>query len=116
VVFKSLPPDIILQVAGKMLRELELQLADRKVTFSFSEAARQWVARKGYDKLYGARPMARLLDEEIKAKLVDELLFGKLEHGGHVAVDVGADDALTFGFTEAAPKSATPPASGLLVN
>nr|WP_276603123.1 hypothetical protein [Nannocystis pusilla] len=91
-----------------MLRELQLQLADRKVTFSFAEAARAWVARKGYDKLYGARPMARLLDEEIKAKLVDELLFGKLEHGGHVTVDVGADDKLTFRFD--APEPETPPA------
>ncbi|MCY1004785.1 AAA family ATPase [Nannocystis pusilla] len=108
VVFKSLPPEVILQVADKMLRELQLQLADRKVTFSFAEAARAWVARKGYDKLYGARPMARLLDEEIKAKLVDELLFGKLEHGGHVTVDVGADDKLTFRFD--APEPETPPA------
>jgi len=96
VVFKALPQDIILQVAGKMLLELEVQLADRGVTFSFTDAARSWVARKGYDKLYGARPMARLIDEEIKGKLVDELLFGALEKGGHVAVDVGSDDHLTF--------------------
>ncbi|WP_434426713.1 ATP-dependent Clp protease ATP-binding subunit ClpA [Nannocystis pusilla] len=110
VVFKSLPPEVILQVADKMLRELQLQLADRKVTFSFAEAARAWVARKGYDKLYGARPMARLLDEEIKAKLVDELLFGKLEHGGHVNVDVGPDDKLTFRFDAPAPETPPTPA------
>ncbi len=99
VVFKSLPPDIILQVAGKMLLELEAQLADRGVHFTFSDAARAWVAKKGFDKLYGARPMARLIDEEIKGKLVDELLFGALEKGGHVTVDVGADDKLSFTFT-----------------
>jgi ATP-dependent Clp protease ATP-binding subunit ClpA len=98
VVFKSLPQDIILQVARKMLLELEVQLSDRGVRFTFSEAARAWIARKGFDKLYGARPMARLIDEEIKGKLVDELLFGALEKGGHVAVDV-AEDKLTFAFT-----------------
>jgi ATP-dependent Clp protease ATP-binding subunit ClpA len=110
VVFKSLPQEVILQVADKMLRELQLQLADRKVTFTFAEAARAWVARKGYDKLYGARPMARLLDEEIKAKLVDELLFGQLEHGGHVTVDVGPDDKLSFTFGPPAPEAAPTPA------
>ena len=99
VVFKSLPQDIILQVAGKMLLELEVQLAERGVHFTFSDTARSWVARKGFDKLYGARPMARLIDEEIKGKLVDELLFGKLEKGGHVAVDVGEDDKLSFEYT-----------------
>jgi len=99
VVFKSLPPDIILQVAGKMLLELEAQLAERDVHFTFSDAARAWIAKKGFDKLYGARPMARLIDEEIKGKLVDELLFGALEKGGNVAVDVGPDDKLSFQFS-----------------
>ena len=103
VVFKSLPPDIILQVAGKMLLELEVQLSERGVHFSFSDAARAWVARKGFDKLYGARPMARLIDEEIKGKLVDELLFGALEKGGHVAVDVGDDDKLRFTYRATDP-------------
>jgi imidazolonepropionase-like amidohydrolase/DNA polymerase III delta prime subunit len=92
VVFKSLPQDVILQVAGKMLLELEVQLSERGVHFTFSDKAREWVARKGFDKLYGARPMARLIDEEIKGKLVDELLFGALEKGGHVTVEVGDDD------------------------
>ena len=55
--------------------------------------------KKGFDKLYGARPMARLIDEEIKGKLVDELLFGALEKGGNVAVDVGPDDKLSFQFS-----------------
>ena len=105
VVFKGLGQEIILQVADKMLRELELQLAERKVTFSFTQAARAWVAKKGYDKLYGARPMGRLIDEEIKGKLVDELLFGQLEHGGHVTVDVGEDDALTFRFAPSAEQA-----------
>ena len=109
VVFKSLPPDIILQVARKMLLELEAQLADRGVRFTFSEPARAWVARKGFDKLYGARPMARLIDEEIKGKLVDELLFGALEKGGHVAVDVGEDDKLSFKYTAAGAEDTSAP-------
>ena len=98
VVFKSLPQDVILQVAGKMLLELEVQLSERGVHFTFSDKAREWVARKGFDKLYGARPMARLIDEEIKGKLVDELLFGALEKGGHVTVEVGDDDKLRFTY------------------
>jgi ATP-dependent Clp protease ATP-binding subunit ClpA len=105
VVFKSLPPEIIQQVADKMLRELELQLTERKVSFSFTKAAREWVAKKGYDKLYGARPMARVIDEEIKARLVDELLFGQLEHGGHVTVDVGEDEKLAFRFAASAEQA-----------
>ena len=98
ITFKALEPDVILMVADKMLRELELQLADRDVRFVFSEAARDWVARKGYDKLFGARPMGRLLDDKIKGRLVDELLFGALENGGTVSVDVGEDGELSFAF------------------
>ncbi len=98
ITFKALEPEIIRLVADKMLRELELQLADRDVRFVFSEAARDWVARKGYDKLFGARPMGRLLDDKIKGRLVDELLFGALENGGTVSVDVGEDGELSFAF------------------
>jgi ATP-dependent Clp protease ATP-binding subunit ClpA len=105
VVFKGLSPDIILQVAGKQLLELEVQLAERGVTFKFTPAAREWVARKGYDKLYGARPMGRLIDEEIKGRLVDELLFGRLEKGGEVTVDVGPDDRLSFAFAARDPST-----------
>ncbi|MEZ4430705.1 MAG: ATP-dependent Clp protease ATP-binding subunit ClpA [Nannocystaceae bacterium] len=106
VTFKPLTDEVIKQVADKLLTELELQLADRDVTFTFSPAARDWVARRGYDRLYGARPMARLIDEEIKGQLVEELLFGALEHGGHVAVDVGEDDKLRFTFKAREPEAA----------
>ncbi len=102
VMFAPLGPEVIRQVADKMLGELELQLADREVHIEYTEAARQWVAEKGYDKLFGARPMARLIDEKIKEALVDELLFGKLEHGGTVKVGVGDDGELAFAF-EAKP-------------
>jgi ATP-dependent Clp protease ATP-binding subunit ClpA len=99
VIFNALDVPVVRKVADKMLGELEIQLADRDVRLTYTEAARDWVARKGFDKLFGARPMTRLIDEEIKAKLVDELLFGTLETGGSVHVDV-KDDELTFEFRE----------------
>ncbi len=99
VMFAPLGTEVIRKVADKMLGELELQLADRDVHISYNDGARDWVAKHGYDKLFGARPMARLIDEKIKEQLVDELLFGKLESGG--SVKVGHDDEkdeLTFEF------------------
>jgi ATP-dependent Clp protease ATP-binding subunit ClpA len=98
VFFNALGEDVIRKVADKMLGELELQLADREVRITYSDAARDWIARKGYHKTFGARPMARVIDEKIKEKLVDELLFGKLETGGTVHVDVHGDE-LAFEFT-----------------
>ena len=92
---------VVVKVAEKMLRELELQLADREVHLSYTEAVRDWIAKKGYDKKFGARPMGRVIDEKIKTELVDQLLFGKLEGGGSVKVDVDAkQDKLTFEFSE----------------
>ena len=85
IFFGQLPMAVISKVADKMLRELEIQLADRNVRLTYSDAARDWVARKGYDEKFGARPMGRLIDEKIKSELVDELLFGKLEEGGSVS-------------------------------
>ena len=103
VTFGQLPPDVVGMVADKMLRELEIQLTEREVHMTYSDAAREYIAREGYDKRYGARPMARVIDERIKGQLVDELLFGDLEHGGKVHVDHDAkENKLTFAF-EAAP-------------
>jgi len=99
VMFAALGTEVIRKVADKMLGELELQLADREVRITYSEAARGWVAEKGYDKMFGARPMARLIDEKIKEALVDELLFGSLETGGSVHVDLDEEkDELSFTF------------------
>jgi ATP-dependent Clp protease ATP-binding subunit ClpA len=109
VTFKSLDQDVIAKVADKMLGELEIQLADRNVNITYSEKARHWIAVRGYDKLFGARPMARLIDEHIKGKLVDELLFGSLEKGGSVHVDV-ENEELVFKFESDADEP--PPASG----
>jgi ATP-dependent Clp protease ATP-binding subunit ClpA len=100
VTFRGLDDVVISRVADKMLGELELQLADRNVRITYSEAARDWIAKRGFDKLFGARPMARTVDEHINGKLVDELLFGKLEHGGSVHVDV-KDGELTFTYESA---------------
>lgn len=102
VFFSALGKDVIRKVADKMLGELELQLIDRNVRITYTDAAAAWISERGYDKLYGARPMARLIDERIKEKLVDELLFGKLENGGTVHVDMD-DGELTFTFTSEAP-------------
>ena len=67
------------------------QLADRQVTIELTDAARAWLARKGYDPLYGARPLARIIQEYIKKPLAEELLFGKLAHGGQALVTLAAD-------------------------
>ncbi len=86
-----------------MLGELELQLIDRNVRITYTNAAAEWISERGYDRLYAAQPMARLIDEKIKEELVDQLLFGKLENGGTVHVDMvdGARDAGTPGCRSA---------------
>ncbi|RYE81514.1 MAG: ATP-dependent Clp protease ATP-binding subunit ClpA [Myxococcales bacterium] len=103
IAFSGLSQDTMKHVVDKFLRELSAQLADRDVTIELSDGARAYLADKGYDKLYGARPMARLVENEVKRPLSEELLFGKLENGGHVVVDRDGDK-LSFVFTAAAPK------------
>jgi ATP-dependent Clp protease ATP-binding subunit ClpA len=88
VFFDPLSPDVIGKVVDKFLDEVDGQLAERKVHLEVSPAARAYFAEKGYDKAMGARPMARLIQEELKVALADELLFGKLEHGGTAHVDM----------------------------
>ncbi len=102
VFFSPLDKDVIRKVADKMLGELELQLIDRNVRITYTDAAADWISKRGYDKLYGARPMTRLIDEQIKEKLVDELLFGKLENGGTVHVDLEGKK-LVFEFLSETP-------------
>jgi ATP-dependent Clp protease ATP-binding subunit ClpA len=93
--FDSLSPDVMERVVDKFMKELSEQLAEREVTLSLTSAARAYLAEKGYDKDQGARPLGRLIQDEIKRPLGDELLFGELEHGGHVTVDV-KEGALHF--------------------
>jgi len=86
IAFDPLSPAVMGRVVDKFVRELGDQLADRDVTIELAESARAYLAEKGYDKSNGARPLARLIQDEIKKPLGDELLFGQLEHGGHVIV------------------------------
>jgi ATP-dependent Clp protease ATP-binding subunit ClpA len=95
VAFKSLTPEIIRQVVQKFVIQLEAQLADRHVTIETSEEATDWLAKNGFDELYGARPLARVIQEHIKKPLADEILFGRLIKGGHVKV-VLKDAKLAF--------------------
>ncbi len=86
--FKSLSPATITHVVDKFIIELEAQLEERHVTIEIDEPARQWLALRGFDAKMGARPMARTLQEHIKKPLAEELLFGRLVHGGHVKISV----------------------------
>jgi ATP-dependent Clp protease ATP-binding subunit ClpA len=89
--FKPLDTEIILRVVDKFLMQLEGQLHEKKVETIFTDALRAWLAEKGFDPLMGARPMARLIQDTIRSALADELLFGRLSHGGKVIVDFDPD-------------------------
>ena len=103
VPFAYLGTEVVSRVVDKFVLQLELQLAEQNVHIQFDSDARQWLGQRGYDKLYGARPMARLIQEKVKQPLAEELLFGKLRHGGEVHVSV-KDDGLGFELTPAPPK------------
>ena len=90
ITFHALNIEIMLKIVDKFIAELNTQLAVKKVQLSLSPAARTWLASHGYDPVYGARPMARVIQIEIKDKLSDELLFGRLVNGGSVYVDLDA--------------------------
>jgi len=105
VPFAYLGTEVIARVVDKFVLQLELQLADQNVHIQFDGDARKWLGERGYDKLYGARPMARLIQEKVKQPLAEELLFGKLRHGGEVHVSV-KEDVLAFELTPAPPKLA----------
>jgi ATP-dependent Clp protease ATP-binding subunit ClpA len=98
ILFHGLSREVILQVVEKELNLLRSQLADKRVTLDLSEAAREWLGEHGYEPSFGARPMARLVEEKIKRPLAEALLFGKLLEGGKVHVDVD-NDALTLTFS-----------------
>lgn len=110
VPFAYLPTEVVARVVDKFILQLELQLADQNVHIKLDDEARAWLTERGYDKLYGARPMGRLIQEKIKQPLAEELLFGKLVHGGEVAVHI-KDNAPAFEVTPAPPKTAKPKSS-----
>ncbi|MBV9252523.1 MAG: ATP-dependent Clp protease ATP-binding subunit ClpA [Acetobacteraceae bacterium] len=100
IAFAGLTPEIVGRVVEKFVMQLEAQLADRNVTIELSSAAKEWLAERGYDKLYGARPLARVIQEHVKKPLAEELLFGKLVKGGSVKVTL-KDGKLEFEIIEA---------------
>ena len=108
--FRALSPEVVSRVVDKFVIEVEEQLADRNVAIELTKEVRQWLARKGFDKVFGARPLGRVIQEHVKRPLADELLFGRLAKGGVVKVTV-KDGKLDFDLTEApkkAPKHAKP--------
>ncbi len=97
IAFRSLSPEVMGSIVDKALGELVGQLAEKRITLALSVEARAHLATIGYDKDFGARPLARIFQEKIKAPLTDEILFGALEHGGHVLVDL-LNGALSFTY------------------
>ncbi|MBB3974858.1 ATP-dependent Clp protease ATP-binding subunit ClpA [Rhizobium azooxidifex] len=105
--FGSLPTPVIHQVVQKFVMQLETQLSERNVTFELQPEAIAWLAEKGYDEKMGARPLSRVIQENIKKKLADEILFGKLKKGGVVRVSVGVKEDGTKGIVlDAVPETA----------
>ncbi len=113
VPFAALSEDVVGQVVDKFIIELEAQLADRNVSIDLTDEARQWLAKRGYDKNYGARPLARVIQEHIKKPLAEELLFGKLTGGGLVHVEI-VEGKPKFSYPESGqpPKKPRPPKKG----
>jgi ATP-dependent Clp protease ATP-binding subunit ClpA len=96
VSFDSLGPEVMERVVEKFVAEVAERLRERKVSLELTPAARSWLAKKGYDPDFGARPMARVVQAELKDRIVDDVLFGQLAKGGRVEVDLGDDDRLEF--------------------
>ena len=106
--FRALDAEIILRVVDKFLMQLEGQLHERKVEAIFTDSLRAWLAEKGFDPLMGARPMARLIQDTIRSALADELLFGRLVHGGRVTIDIDDQEKVKLGFDEVANAAPVP--------
>ena len=103
VTFDALTPDVMETIVEKFIMQLEAQLAERRVAITLEPQARQWLATKGYDPVYGARPLARVVQTEVRDPLTEEILFGQLEHGGTVRIGLSANrDALMFAIEPSA--------------
>jgi ATP-dependent Clp protease ATP-binding subunit ClpA len=96
IAFLPLQPESMEKIVAKFIRELEAQLADRKITLAITDRAKAWLGEKGYDKVLGARPLQRVIRDEVKRPLTEEILFGALEHGGHAIIDLDADAPLRY--------------------
>jgi ATP-dependent Clp protease ATP-binding subunit ClpA len=99
VTFAALTPEVMGRVVDKFVAQLQAKLKEKRVELELTPAARAWLAEKGYDPDFGARPLARTVQTELEDKLSDELLFGRLSRGGNVTADL-AEDALVFRFAE----------------
>ena len=97
VTFKPLTPAVMETIVEKFILQLEAQLAERRIAITLEPDARAWLAKKGYDPVFGARPLARVIQTEVRDPLTDEILFGRLEHGGTVTIGL-EDDKLAFDF------------------
>ena len=106
VTFDSLPPEVVETIVEKFVLQLEAQLAERHVAITLEPEARAWLAQKGYEPKYGARPLARVIQTEVRNPLTDEILFGGLEHGGTVRIAL-ADDKLRFDVEPSPPVEST---------
>ncbi|GAA6183676.1 MULTISPECIES: ATP-dependent Clp protease ATP-binding subunit ClpA [Alteromonadaceae] len=104
--FNHLESDVILQVVDKFIIELQVQLDNKGVSMEIDDAARNWIAEKGYDRAMGARPMARTMQEYVKKNLANELLFGELVNGGSVKITM-KDDKLKFDYSNQSSKQAS---------
>ena len=93
--FNQLSPEVMWRVVDKFVAEVEAQLREKKIQIELTEAARRWLGEKGYDPKFGARPLGRVIQTELKDKLADEILFGKLAKGGLARVNAG-DEGLIF--------------------
>ena len=108
VSFQSLSPEVMETIVEKFILQLEAQLSERRVAITLNPDARAWLAMKGYDPFYGARPLARVIQAEVRDRLTDEILFGALEHGGSVQIGL-AGDTLVFACEPAPPAPAEQP-------
>ena len=99
IAFSHLTPEVMMLIVDKFLLQLEAQLHDRNVEIAATDAAREWLGKKGYDRAFGARPLGRVIQEHVKRPMSEEVLFGKLENGGRVTVDV-KDGDVVFEYEE----------------
>jgi ATP-dependent Clp protease ATP-binding subunit ClpA len=105
--FQALSPSVMETIVDKFILQLESQLSERRVAITLEPDARTWLAAKGYDPIYGARPLARVVQTEVRDRLTDEILFGALEHGGTVRISLAGDE-LAFTCDPAPPAAAEP--------
>ena len=111
VSFGPLTPAVMETIVEKFILQLEAQLAERRVAIALEPDARAWLAQKGYDPVYGARPLARVIQTDVRDPLTDEILFGRLENGGTVTIALDREkDKLAFRIDAAAPAKTPAPA------